>query len=610
MNLTLREILDRYGPLIAVAVVLTLLVVMMPGGGGDQQRVDAGDLASGGGRSGGEQTASDVAGGGESGSFASGGGGGGSTSSVGGSSGGGGGGTTAGGSGGGAAGTATGNPAPPADTTCRGDGAMPAFSNYAPPCIPVFTGDNGGSTYMGVTGDKVKVVYYFPFSSAATQATLRAIGADDPRSQSMDVAKTLARYFNIHYETYKRQVELVFFESDIASDDDAGLKANAVKIATDIKPFAVIGAESIVATELAARGILCLCTVSEPSGYYQQNAPYTFGILPEAEEYFQQMAEYIGKRLAGKPAKWAGDLPVGMKTTERKFGLIYIEGVESRINPRSKEAVAFYEQELAKYGVRLTKKVAYVYDAARSQEQSTNIIAQMASAGVSNLACACDPLYPIFLTKAATQQQYYPEWFITGTALIDTTFFGRTYDPAQWAHAFGISPLYVFWADISQSTGYKEFHHMRPDAEPGDEGTQINVREPAFSLLFGGMHYAGPNLTPENFAKGLWNAPARGGSPTVVLVKFTPESYTAIKDFTEVFWHPTTRAKDETGKDGVGVLLKVDGGRRFPAGAWPKADPNVFTTEGTIFAASEGLNWPHDEDGHTHAPEERCRSCS
>jgi len=605
MNLTLREILDRYGPLIAVGVVLTMLVVLMPGGGGDQQRVDAGDLASGVGGTDTDAGAPDISGtSGQSGSFASGSGtgGGGTGSDTG---------TAAGTGGGGSGGEAAGSSAapPPADTKCREDGALPAFSNYAPPCIPVFTGDNSGSTYTGVTGDKIKVVYYFGYSSAATQATLRAIGADDPRPQSMDVAKTLTRYFNIHYETYKRQVELVFFESDIETDDDAGLKANAVKIAQEIKPFLVIGAEDTVATELAARGIMCICTVSEASGYYQQNAPYTFGILPEAEEYFQQMAEYIGKRLAGRPAQHAGELNPTLRTTERKFGLIYIEGVESKIDPRAKEAVAYYEQELAKYGVRLTKKVAYVYDAARSQEQATNIIAQMSDAGVSNLACACDPLYPIFLTKAATQQQYYPEWFITGTALTDTTFFGRTYDPAQWTNAFGISPLYVFWEDITQSTGYKEFHHMRPDAAQGDEGTQINVREPAFSLLFAGIHYAGPNLTPENFAKGLWNAPARGGTPTVVLVKFTPESYTAIKDFTEVFWNPTTRAKDETGKDGVGVLLKVAGGKRYTPGTWPKADPNVFNTEGTIFAATEGLNWPHDEDGHTHGPEERCRSC-
>ena len=487
---------------------------------------------------------------------------------------------------------------------------MPGFSFYMPKCVPVFRGNNGGATAPGVTGGDIKVVYYHDKVDPATSATLDAIGAGDPRAQTKDVVATLTRYYNLHYETYGREVKVIQYESDADSDDDAAIKAEAVEIATKIKPFAVMSSlRDVLADELAARGIICICTVSKASGYYQQNAPYTWGILPEAEEYFAQMAEYIGKRLARRPAKWAGEVPPTMRTSERKFGLIYIEGVETKIDPRAKEAVAFYERELAKYGVRLAKKVAYAFDAARSQEQSTNIIAQMRDAGVSNIACACDPLYPIFLTKAATNQQYYPEWFITGTALIDTTFFGRTYDQAQWRHAFGISPLYVFWDDISQSSGYKEYHHAKPQSEPGDEGTQINVRSPNFSVLFSGIHYAGPNLTVEGFAKGIWGAGRRGGTPTAPLVYYTPQSYSAIKDFTEVFWYATGRGNDETGHDGVGQLLKVAGGRRYEAGKWPRAEPRVFTTAGTIFTAKGGNAFPHDADGHTHPASQRCRSC-
>jgi hypothetical protein len=413
----------------------------------------------------------------------------------------------------------------------------------------------------------------------------------------------------MHHETYGRAVEIVFFESKADTDDQAALKADAVDIATRIKPFAVFGASRTVATELAARGILCMCTVSEPRGYYKQVQPYVWGTLPDAEEYFQHFAEYIGKRLAGKPAKWAGELPATMRTTERKFGLIYIEGVGQNINPRAKEPIAYYERELAKYGVKLAKKVAYTFDAARSQEQSTNLIAQMKDAGVSNVLCACDPLYPIFLTKSATQQQYFPEWFITGTALIDTTFFGRTYDAAQWQHAFGISPLYVFWNDISKSVGYQMFHHMKPEAEPGDEGTQINVRSAPFSIFFPGVQSAGPKLTPQTFAQGLWNFGPKGGKPSSPLYDFSPESFTAYSDFTEVFWHASGRGKDETGKDGVGILLKVAGGKRYQAGQWPRSEPNVFNTGGAVFTSDAGATFPHDADGHTHKPEERCRSC-
>ena len=33
---------------------------------------------------------------------------------------------------------------------------------YAPPCVPVFTGANGGATSGGVTGTTINLVYYQP----------------------------------------------------------------------------------------------------------------------------------------------------------------------------------------------------------------------------------------------------------------------------------------------------------------------------------------------------------------------------------------------------------------------------------------------------------------
>src|SRR5215213_1381448 len=103
------------------------------------------------------------------------------------------------------------------------------------------------------------------------------------------------------------------------------------------------------------------------------------------------------------------------------------------------------------------------------------MISKMRAAGVSNITFFGDPLYPIFLTKEATRQNYYPEWLITGTLLTDTTFFGRTYDHAQWQNAFGISPLWVFFKNLDQSDGYREYHHMKPETKPGDESVGINT---------------------------------------------------------------------------------------------------------------------------------------
>lgn len=48
---------------------------------------------------------------------------------------------------------------------------------------------------------------------------------------------------------------------------------------------------------------------------------------------------------------------------------------------------------------------------------------------------------PIYLTQAATAQDYFPDWLVSGTVLTDSTVMGRQYDQRQWAHAFGLSVL-------------------------------------------------------------------------------------------------------------------------------------------------------------------------
>lgn len=615
LNLSVREALNRYGPVVGVAMALLLLVAFLPGGSRQSTNLTSGSDFGGGAADGvsgdfgtsfddGDSSPSeDVAGGagtdtgtapgsGAAGSGAAG-------SAV----------TSGGGQGeGGQGGTGAGPGAPLAsDTECREDGNMPGFSHVSPPCVPLFTGDNGGSTSRGVSGDTIQAVWYLNNVDPVTAATLQSLGAADPREVQIDVIQSLTRYFNLHFETYKRAVNMTFYESSAAADDDAAHRAEAAEIATQIKPFAVVGAPpATVQEELAARGVVCVCSVGGTRADAQKMAPHVWGVLPHIEEYYEAMAEYTVKRLAHRPAKWAGSLSPTLRSADRKFGLIYIEGEG---DPRAKQAADYYERLLGEHGVPISRRVSYTFDLSRSQEQATNIIVQMKSAGVSNVTCVCDPIYPIFLTQAATQQGYFPEWFIMGSLLTDTTFFGRTYDQQQWSQAFGISPLYVFWKDISKSVGYREYHHAKPGAEPGDEGTQINVIEASFPILWSGIHQAGPNLTPRTFAEGLFKMPARGGVPGSPRFHFSPDSYMAYSDFTEVFWHAEGQGKDETGKDGRGILLKTNNGRRYGPGDWPASDPNVFDLNGAVYTSDEGATFDHDADGHVHPEDQRCRSC-
>src|SRR5207249_6601192 len=128
-----------------------------------------------------------------------------------------------------------------------------------------------------------------------------------------------------------------------------------------------------------------------------------------------------------------------------------------------------------------------------------------------------------FFTQEATRQQYFPEWFDVGSALTDTTFFGRTYDPAQWAHAYGMGQLV---ARLPEKLGdnyklYYWYYHHDPTARAG-----YGVIRAPVDLLYRGIHAAGPVLSPSTFQNGMFSMPVVGQHmKTVISVGFGTKLY-------------------------------------------------------------------------------------
>lgn len=626
--MTVREFLDRYGPTFAVLAVLGLLAVLVPGNA--PERTDAlqtvGSGVASGASAASEAVTSDTAvaaadptaGGTSTGAGTPGGAGSpaGATAKPGAAA------TAA--SPGAAGGTAAAPTAPAGlefgkGPNCRPDGRMKQMSTYSPPCVNWVPGtENGGATGQGVTKDKIIVTRFVSQSDPATDAALRAAGATDDQADQDRIYEYLRRYYNMHTETYGREVVFRRFDASGKDTNEAAMKADAIKIAKEIGAFANMGGPNVLAAELAQLGVICACTTSAAEAFYTSNPPYIWASLPTLEDYYVHFAEYIGKRLANKPAKYAGD-PTGLMQKEnRKFGLIYYEGRDGRADPDYKKARDTFVRELAKYGVTLAADVGYLYQIENAPDHAQGMITKMKAAGVSNLLFVGDPLYPVFVTKEATRQAYFPEWFLSGTSLIDTSFFGRTYDQTQWSHAFGISPLWVFHVDVSTSSGYQAYHHAAPaGAKRGDEGVGINVYQAPVQLLFNGIHMAGPKLNADAFARGIASYPKTGGKAAAPLVYFTRQSPNAIKDFTEVFWDPQGSGKDETGKDGPGILMKAEKGRRYEAGQWEKKDPLVFgDAQGQAVYTDDNppggpATVPHAQDGHTHDyANKACLSCN
>ena len=221
----------------------------------------------------------------------------------------------------------------------------------------------------------------------------------------------------------------------------------------------------------------------------------------------------------------------------------------------------------------------YALDLSTAQQDARNVIAKLKSAGVTSVILAGDPVFPTFLTKEATAQQYFPEWVVLGYAFTDTAVFGRQYDQQQWAHAFGVSMLPARTADDVDELGHLitwQTGHQ-PDAKTFRELVQAPL------VFFTGVHLAGPDLTPKSFAAGLFRyPPAATTTPTRLPPSWGRHGIwkgvdlTGGDDATVIWWDPKATGPDEVGRDGKGLYRYADSGKRYLPGQWPTAPIKLF----------------------------------
>lgn len=460
-----------------------------------------------------------------------------------------------------------------------GRAAYPSF--FAPECYAPFTGDNGGATDKGVTADSIKVVYYLtPESDPVIDFITSEIQVDDTNEQVAETLRGFNEFYSRYFETYGRRIDLQFFTGTGPSNDPVAARADAITIA-NMEPFAVLGGPLLVpdfADELAAREILCIaCTPAQSSQFYEQRSPYVWGVGNNGEQAQTHSAEYITKRLAGKNAEWAGD--PALQQQERKFGLIYISTSEE-----SERTIQKFIDALSEGSVEVAVTLSYA-SPVDLQTTAPQYIAQMKDAGVTTVMFSGDPIAPQPLTRAATSQDYRPEWFLTSTVLADTTAFARTYDQEQWRHAFGVTTLAArVDPSISGTLFLWEWFFGTPSPTVTGGATTV----PNLNTLYAVIQGMGPIVTHENFRDALFAA-----DPTQRAVSqpslswgdkgiWPYDDYLGIDDATELWWDPTATGPDEIQRNGTGMYRYVDGGRRYLPGQWPDTTPAVFVLEGSV----------------------------
>lgn len=451
---------------------------------------------------------------------------------------------------------------------------------FSPECY-ANADDNGGATSPGVTGETITlVIYVSPDTDPIIEYITAAIKNEDTNDQVKETWQGYADMFNALYQTYGRKIDVKFLDASGGAQDEVAARADAVKVAEELKAFAVLGGPALTsafADELAAREIVCIgCTAGGPS-FYDERQPYLFSVASNAQQVLLHVVEYIGKKLAGRPAEFAGD---DLKTTERKIGYLWIES-----NDDSKAQAELMESRLAEVGVTLAESVPYTLDPARLQEQATSAIAKMKSSGVTTILFSGDPVAPTSFTQEATAQDYFPEWLLGPQVLVDTNAFSRTYDQAQWAHAFGVSPL-AARTNPSRTDAYRLYEWFNGVTPPAKDTNAVMF--PNISLFAYAVQAAGPNLTPETLKAGLFSRSPAEGVITQPSISFGNhdlwdfDDYNGVDDTTEIWWDPEATGPDEIRKEGQGMWRFVDGGKRYLPGAWTEDDSKAFDPEGTI----------------------------
>lgn len=603
--MTFKTFADRYGVSLGVVFALALLIAILPGNAEQRSGLNAG--------AGGTDAFSDGTGSFDDvGTDGSGLGAGGSTT------GGGSGSTGAGGSGGGTGSTGggsggTGGQLVPGTVKfgtgpdCGPNGRQKGIAGYMPPCVEWTGTDNGGATARGVTRDKVLVISWLGQEDPATRQALTGARLNDDPAKVKRAYQALFKYSNQHYQTYGREIVFEELNASGDSESDEAMRADAVEIASR-GAFAVFTGNALapipttLARELAQRGVICICTTSLSSEFYNELPATIFSSLPTINEYAMSSAEYAAKKLRRDRAEFAG---AELAALPRVYCLFYLTGVGTKVDPEGERARKIFDREWAKRGLSFKVALSYLYDPGSNQNDITNKIAKFKDEGCTTIVPVVDPIQPILITREATKQAYFPEWFIVGTGLSDTTTIARFYDQEQWRHAFGISPLWVTWGRVEVSAGYREFHHGMPGMQKGDEGVLINIYRAGVQTLFRGIHMAGPNLNNDTFAAGIYAYPPTGGKPASPLVFVNRQYPTEVKDWSEIWYDPALVGPDERSETAAGMIVRADGGRRYRLGEWPGGSPSRANP---VTTTDEQNHPPHEQDGHTH--DTRCLSCS
>lgn len=493
------------------------------------------------------------------------------------------------------------DPPPPRQKTCYGE--YPKLTQtpdpLSPPCVAYFDGDNGGTTYQGVTKDTITVVLYNDLSVKGDMTTPWNISQEDPSHEAsvngqqtylVRTIKAMYNYFQNKYQTYNRRVHLIAVPSKSGITSECSERtADAAVIQRDHKPFAVVhfgdGGQCFL-NEMGKYNVPGFGLNSDvPRDQFLVEEGLVWGFFPDQETMSAWSASFICRKLEGRKARFAGE--ARLRNLERKFALIYPE--TSQRGPESAQLAGKLVKDLrARCNMKPDANgnsnfIIKTYKES-GNTQANSIMIDLYRKDVTTIICYCVPVgteYTVTtMQSAATGLNFFPEWYWDHTSRMFRAMWNREY--GNKAHAsFGTS---YHWRNdrYENQSWYKAFKEVDPSGTPNMRfGFDIYH---LFLNLYQGIQGGGPMLNPDSIKRGMFTfkyvekgdffRPYGGyGSDHVNAVS----TYTFIDTGFAWWWDPTGTPPGETQPNGC--LRAVRQGMRFHDGTWPEGDDDLFLPE-------------------------------
>jgi hypothetical protein len=474
----------------------------------------------------------------------------------------------------------------PSTKRCVGSPPRQTEDPLSPPCVASYTGDNGGSTYKGVTADEIRIIYFF-YPGCRSSSRGRECGKSGqfedlgkPPAENEDVigrgVRRLQTYFNERFQTYGRRAHFwVWYNNSFSAE---ALRARAIEHIKLIDPFAVVhGIRAPAYSEvMARRGVLTFnSAVGTPAEFFRKYPRLMWSYLPSMELHARSYSSMLCKQVVGRPVAFSGN--AGENGKPRVLGML-------RPDPEA----GGYGPELSAFSDRVRADVeacggsfavvanmpngGQIGTAENEKEQQfTQNMAEFRSKGVTTIIWA----WGFDLgrnSSAAARQGYFPEWILSGDNIMDGYDLGQVQDQQAFDGHAWIQTVQARSPAFNQDLCFSAMREVDPDTPEEDAALlcRLHLAYEAMRQLFVGIQVAGPRLNPATIDKGYHAIPAGPSeTPFVPACYYEPGDYTCIKDATAMYWDRNGQAP---GAQSPGCWRMHDEGKRYTWDEWPEQD--------------------------------------